>query len=85
VLELSDGRSVERSLLEGSDAFEATLPCPVRVVTAELVGRLFRASSSPIDAHAADLDGLTDEERTTITNVITTKPKPKLRPHSGAS
>jgi Uma2 family endonuclease len=38
VLELLDGRYVERAVVKGSDAFEPTLPFPVRVVPAELLG-----------------------------------------------
>jgi Uma2 family endonuclease len=38
VLELSDGRYVERAVVKGSDAFDATLPFPVRVVPADLMG-----------------------------------------------
>ena len=38
VLELSDGRYVERAVVKGSDVFEAKLPFPVRVVPSELVG-----------------------------------------------
>ncbi|TDU91645.1 Uma2 family endonuclease [Kribbella voronezhensis] len=37
VLELVDGHYVERAVVKGSDAFEAELPFPVRVVPAELV------------------------------------------------
>ncbi|QNE18353.1 Uma2 family endonuclease [Kribbella qitaiheensis] len=37
VLELVDGRYVERAVVKGSDAFEAELPFPVRIVPAELV------------------------------------------------
>lgn len=43
--------------------------------------RPLHAPSSPIDARLADLDGLTDDERATIANVIdaiTTKAKLRL-------
>jgi hypothetical protein len=38
VLELSDGRYVERAVVKGSEAFEAERPFPVRIVPSELVG-----------------------------------------------
>jgi Uma2 family endonuclease len=38
VLELEDGRYVERTVVKAEDAFEAELPFPVRIVPAELVG-----------------------------------------------
>jgi Uma2 family endonuclease len=37
VLELEDGRYVERAVVVGKEAFEAELPFPVRVVPADLV------------------------------------------------
>jgi Uma2 family endonuclease len=37
VLELVDGRYVERAVVKGTDAFEAELPFSVRIVPAELV------------------------------------------------
>jgi Uma2 family endonuclease len=37
VLELEDGRYVERTVVVGKEAFEAALPFPVRVVPADLV------------------------------------------------
>jgi Uma2 family endonuclease len=37
VLELLDGHYVERAVVKGTDAFEAELPFPVRIVPAELV------------------------------------------------
>lgn len=45
VLELSDGRYVERAVVKGSDTFEAELPFPVRIVPAELVRRVNRSAS----------------------------------------
>jgi Uma2 family endonuclease len=38
VLELEDGRYVERDVVKGEEAFEADVPFAVRVVPAELVG-----------------------------------------------
>lgn len=38
VLELEDGRYVERAVAKAEEAFEAELPFPVRIVPAELVG-----------------------------------------------
>lgn len=39
VLELADGRYVERAVVKGDDAFDARLPFPVRVVPSELLRR----------------------------------------------
>ncbi|WP_433008054.1 Uma2 family endonuclease [Kribbella sp. CA-294648] len=39
VLELADGRYVERVVVKGDDAFDAQLPFPVRVVPSELLRR----------------------------------------------
>ena len=39
VLELEDGRYVERAVVKGDDAFDAQLPFPVRVVQSELLPR----------------------------------------------
>lgn len=42
VLELVDGRYIERAVVKAEDAFEAELPFPVRIVPTDLVHRLNR-------------------------------------------
>lgn len=43
VLELADGRYVERAVVKGDDPFDAQLPFPVRVVPSELLRRVSRS------------------------------------------
>lgn len=45
VLELSDGRYVERAIIKANDVFEAELPFPVRIIPAELVRHAKRSAT----------------------------------------